>query len=146
MKGILGIDHIGYAVIDMGAARRVFSVLGYGFSEEVIDDRRNVTVCMAENVHGGVKVELLAPVPGRRTPIDGYLKAMGSTPYHLCYKVDDMEMSVARLQETGFTLLCEPALSVPLGGDVCFLYSMEIGMIELIEHRIEKPACTVDAI
>lgn len=135
VKNILGIDHIGYAVNDIGAAKNSFSALGYSFHGNMVDDFRNVIVCVGEN--GGVRVELLAPLPEKKSPIDGYLKKIGNTPYHLCYQVDNMDVCVAELQNAGFTMLGTPAPSVPLGGDVCFLYSMEIGMIELIYYSKE---------
>ena len=131
--GICGIDHIGYAVADMDAAKKIFSALGYKMYEDMTDNFRGANVCMAGL--GGVKVKLLAPLPKGKSPVDGYLKKVGSTPYHICYEVDHMEECIKKLQKSGFMLLGEPAASVPLGGDVCFLYSVEIGLIELIDYK-----------
>ena len=45
--GICGIDHIGYAVADMDAAKKIFSALGYKMYEDMTDNFRGVNVCMA---------------------------------------------------------------------------------------------------
>ncbi len=83
---------------------------------------------------GGGRIELIAPVGDRKSPIDGYLQKMGSTPYHLCYNVENMEKTVEELLEMGFTMLEVPAPSVPLGGMVCFMYSCETGILELVDY------------
>lgn len=127
------VDHIGYAVSDMERAQAIFHKMGYEFNDVIPDEARNVNVSVG--LLGGVKVELLEPLPGKRTPIDGYINKIGSTPYHICYEVECMEESIIALQQMGFTLIGSPAPSLPLGGDVCFLYSLEVGMIELICYQ-----------
>ena len=129
---LMAVDHIGYAVRDMQAAKEKFEALGFTFSLEVADELRKVNVCVAST--GDFRVELLAPLEGQKSPIDSYLNKIGSTPYHICYRVTDMAESITRLKEAGFTLLGEPLPSVPLHGDVCFLYANEIGLIELISY------------
>lgn len=129
---IIGVDHIGYAVKDMDRAKASFGILGFEFSETRVDELRKVNVTMGSR--DGVKVELLAPLDGVKSPVDGYLQKLGSTPYHICYQVEDMTTAIDDLRERGFTQLGYPAPSFPLGGNVCFLYSGEIGIIELIEY------------
>lgn len=132
IEEILGVDHIGYAVNDMTSAKEYFEALGYSFGDEKVDELRKVNVCVGKA--GEVKVEILAPLDGTKSPIDGTLKKMGSTPYHICYKVKSMESVLEKMQNIGYTLMGYPAPSKPLGGDVCFLYSAEIGIVELIEY------------
>lgn len=129
---IIGVDHIGYAVNDMTSAKRYFEALGYSFGDEKADELRKVNVCVGKS--GGVKVEILAPLDGTKSPIDGILKKMGSTPYHICYNVKSMESVLEKMQNMGYTLMGYPTPSEPLGGEVCFLYSAEIGIVELIEY------------
>lgn len=59
---------------------------------------------------------------------------MGSTPYHLCYEVADLQRSCKALLECGFMQLSEAAPSVPLGGVVCFMWAEPLGVIELIQY------------
>ncbi len=132
---IVAVDHIGYAVNSIASAKNDFQALGYSFDEEKYDMFRNVNVCVTEM--GGVRVELLAPHDEQST-IDGILKKMGSTPYHICYEVTSMEIAIEKLQDAGYTMMCYPAYSEPLGGDVCFLYSQSSGIVELIDYSEGK--------
>ena len=134
IASIIGIDHVGYAVNDLNEAKERFEALGFSFSDDVIDELRDVNVSLGTNPEG-FRVELLSPVEGRKSPIDGFLRKTGPTPYHICYKTSDIDESIAALKENGFTLMSTPAISVPLKGDVCFLYSSEIGIIELISYK-----------
>lgn len=84
---------------------------------------------------GGGIIELLSPISGKKSPVDVYLQKIGNTPYHICYKVSDINKSVASLQDKGFTLISIPAPSEPLRGLVCFLYAPEVGIIELIQRE-----------
>lgn len=123
------IEHIGYAVKNMDEAIATFISLGFAVSDVSPDEYRNVDVVIAEM--GGVKLELLSPIEGKKSPIDSYLKIIGSAPYHICYRVDDIWKGIDELQNKGFTLINDPADSVPLKGKVAFLYSPEIGLTEL---------------
>ncbi len=131
----IGIDHIGYAVRDMETAKVCFEAFGFEFTENEVDEMRNVNVSIGRQNKGGVRVELLAPLDGVKSPIDGYLKKIGSTPYHICYQVNDMDRTIGKLLELGFTQMGYPASSMPLNGIVCFLYSAEIGVVELITRE-----------
>ena len=132
IASIKGIDHIGYAVKDLASAKEYFKALGFDFSVEKEDLFRSVNVCVATDLSGS-RIELLAPAK-EKSPIDSYLKKIGSTPYHICYETDDMNDSINELTKIGFTLLSKPDISVPLNGTVCFLYETEVGLIELIRY------------
>lgn len=133
IESIKEIDHIGYAVRDMGEAKKRFEALGFTFSETQADEFRNVNVCVATSLNG-IRVELLSPLETKKSPIDTYLNKIGNTPYHICYLTKNITETISALQSEGFTALGVPLPSVPLGGNVCFLYSNEIGLIELIEY------------
>ncbi|MBR1635124.1 MAG: VOC family protein [Lachnospiraceae bacterium] len=133
----MGVDHIGYAVKSISQSKEQFAALGYFFDDEKPDILRRVNVSVGKN--GGVRVELLSPLnTADKSPIDGYLDKIGSTPYHICYEVSDIDKAISELQEIGFTVLGSPAESVPLEGTVCFLYSTDIGLIEIIDYLIDK--------
>lgn len=134
IASISGIDHIGYAVKDIDKAKEEFKALGFEFCAVMEDEYRSVMVCVG-TLKDGTRIELLSPPADKKSPVDTYLKKIGSTPYHICYKSDDISTSVKELQENGFTLIGAVAPSIPLGGDVCFMYSNTIGMIEVIEYK-----------
>ena len=130
------LDHIGYAVNDMGKASAVMQGLGFTFPREaVLDTGRNLYIRFGYN--GACCVELIARA-GASTPIDAILKKMGSTPYHLCYRTEDMEAEILHLRACSFALVAPPALAPAFDAEggcrVAFLANRYIGLIELVEY------------
>ena len=134
VRSIKGIDHVGYAVKNMAEAKGRFEALGFVFSPEMIDELRDVNVCVGQGTDL-IRIELLSPIEEKKSPVDTYLRKLGSTPYHICYRCEGMKETINELCQIGFTQLSNVAPSVPLNGNVCFLFSAEIGLIELIEYE-----------
>ena len=114
ISAIIDVDHIGYAVNDMGVAKNKFIALGYEFTDEKLDELRCVSVSIGQL--GNTRVELVTPQKGKKSPIDGILKKMGNMPYHICYSVSNLAKAITELMENGYTQLGKADWSVPLGG------------------------------
>lgn len=125
------VHHIGYAVKNLEKSISVFEALGYTAGEITEDTGRRVRISFLKN--GSDCVELVAPL-GDETPVDGVLKSIGPTPYHICYQVPNMENAIAELQQERWivTKQPEPAPAID-GARVAFLYHRWIGMIEIVE-------------
>lgn len=136
MKTIIGVDHIGYAVKDIETAKEIFCKLGFQFGDVQFDPLRSVNVCIGHTSFDGTEgtVELLSPMDGVRSPIDGILSKSGATPYHICYRVANIKEAANEMRNEGFLPIGTIARSEPLDGDVCFLFSPDIGIIELVER------------
>ncbi len=125
------IDHIGYAVKNMEKARRSMEVLGFAFEEPVDDFDRQIRIAFGEN--DGYRVELVAPMEDG-SPVDKQLTTIGPTPYHICYRSSEIEADLERLQRERFRVLIPLAPAVAFGGRrVVFLYSLSVGLIEIVE-------------
>ncbi len=127
------IDHIGYAVKNIEKAVHSMEPIGYTF-ESVIEDRdRNVFLRFGEM--DGYRVELVAPMGGQESPVDKQLSAIGPTPYHICYISDDIEGDIERLKASRFKVTCPLAPAVAFDNRrVVFLYSLSVGLIEIVEE------------
>ena len=130
------VDHIGYAVKNRAEACSIFEGLGYVFSDPAPDPLRSVEVTVG--TLSGLRVEVLSPLEGKKSPIDAYLSKTGCGPYHICYRTDNMDEAMAQLSDAGFCVLSAPAHSEPLGGIVAFLYHTDTGLTELIEYPAGK--------
>ena len=53
--------------------------------------------------------------------------------YHKCYEVCDIKKSIEELRRKRFIVISDVVYSKLLFGNVCFLYSKESGIIELLE-------------
>ena len=130
---MLTIDHIGYAVNNINKSKEAFIKLGYQFDELVEDHDRNIYICFGEM--NGYRVELISPLSNSEdSPVDSYLKKTGPTPYHICYKSDNIEESIQQLQSEKFRVIIPLAEAIAFNGKrVVFMYNRFIGMIEIVE-------------
>lgn len=125
------VDHIGYAVKSIDRAKRSMEVLGFRFGETVEDADRKIYISFGEL--DGYKVELVAPV-GKGSPVDAHLLKVGATPYHICYRSNDIETDIERLKANSFKVLAPPAPAIAFHNKrVVFLYSLSLGLIEIVE-------------
>ena len=126
------VDHIGYAVKDIEKAKKSMEALGYEFDATVEDKDRNVRIAFGEL--DGYRVELVAPM-GESSPVDMQLSKIGPTPYHICYKSEDIEADIERLKKSRFkvTVPLVPAIAFN-NKKVVFMYSLSVGLIEIVEE------------
>ena len=125
------IDHIGYAVKNIDKAKKQMEVLGFCFEETIADTDRNIYIAFGEM--NGYRVELVAPI-GEDSPVDALLEKTGPTPYHICYKSNEIEADIERLQKNRFKVTIPLTPAIAFGGKrVVFLYSLSVGLIEIVE-------------
>lgn len=126
------IDHIGYAVKNIDKAKKSMEVLGYIFEKTVEDKDRNIYIAFGEM--DGYRVELVAPISAG-SPVDMHLSKIGPTPYHICYKSNDIESDIERLQSNRFKVSIPLAPAIAFGNKrVVFMYSLSVGLIEIVEE------------
>ena len=125
------IDHIGYAVKDMDKAKSIFETLGYLFEETIMDCDRNIYIAFGKM--NGYRIELVSPISSG-SPVDNYLTNIGATPYHICYISNNIEEDIKLLEKKRFKVIIPLAPAIAFGGKrVVFLYSLTIGMVEIVE-------------
>lgn len=63
------------------------------------------------------------------------LSKNGPTPYHVCYKSNNIEGDIEKLQKEHYKVAIPLAPAIAFGGKrVVFLYSLSIGLIEIVEE------------
>lgn len=127
------IDHLGYAVKRIDRALEAFEKLGYVFGTVIDDADRNVKICFGEK--DGYRVELVSPLDKKApSPIDIYLRNVGPTLYHICYRSDNLDKEIDVLKTEGFRLVVSPAKAVAFEGRrVAFMSNLGIGLMEIVE-------------
>ena len=66
--------------------------------------------------------------------MDNYLANIGATPYHICYVSEDIEEDIKALKKHGFKVIIPLTPAVAFDNKrVVFMYSLVIGMIEIVE-------------
>lgn len=127
------IHHIGYLVKKIDRAIDTFVRLGYTIVQPTIRDmHRKIDVCFIAK--DGYTVELVSPF-SKESVVAGILKKLRNAPYHICYKVSDIDTVCTELQQEGYVLCAESHEAVACNGkQVCFLVHPYLGMIELLEQ------------
>lgn len=126
--------HIGIACEDIDATAKHYQDLGYVKGEKVVDPLQNIEICFLDHADMP-RIELLAPVNGN-SPVVQTLQKNGTTPYHICYTVDNLDQTVKDLKKQHFLVVAKakPACAIE-NRRVTFLYNKDTGLIELVESE-----------
>ncbi len=127
------IHHIGYAVKDIDMSAEKFKKLGYEKSSDIVEDNeRGVFIQFMEK--DGYLIELIAPL-NDKSNVCTILKKTGSSPYHFCYEVQNIDTEIENLLNAGYVLIEKPCEAVAMTNKkVAFLYNKDIGILELLEN------------
>lgn len=131
----MNIHHIGYAVASVEKSRSSFEAMGYVAEGDCTDDAfRKVRILFM--TQGSYRIELIAPLEAG-SPVDKIVRQNGPTPYHLCYEVENIDLSLPELKKNGFKPITGADPAPAIGGRrVMFLMSLRQGLIELVEKGI----------
>lgn len=128
--------HVGAAVKDLTAAvTQLQAAFGAQVESEIIHDQ-NQKVRLQFIRLGDLLVELLEPA-GSPSPLDGLLKR-GVAFYQICHEVRDLDGELARLRQSGVSVVSPPKPAEAFGGRrVAFVMCQGL-VIELLEAGEEK--------
>jgi tyrocidine synthetase-3 len=127
-------DHIGIAVADMETAGRYYSELGYSTTGVIYDPIQNVHLAMY--THDTLHAIELVGAHDEKSPVNNILRKNGDIPYHICYRVRNLEHTLQLLNAIGeYEVISEPQQAVLFGGKrVMFISVKDVGLIELLEY------------
>ena len=129
--------HLGIAVRDLQTAVPLYEDLfQYELESGPFDDPvQNVSVCFLSSTNLGPLIELVAPL-GPNSPVDRALKQAGGGPYHICYKVPDINTAIGRFTEKGALLLSGPVPAVAFGmRKIAWLQTEARLLVELVQAQ-----------
>ena len=129
------LNHVAIAVANLEDAVKTYSQsLGAKVSPAQDLPEHGVTVVFVELPNS--KVELLSPL-GADSPIAAFLaKNPAGGMHHICYEVDDLAASIAKLQADGVRILGDGSPKIGAHGNpVIFMHPKDMGgvLIELEE-------------
>ena len=132
MENELRFHHIGIACRDIEATKSFYLAQGYMVGDTVDDPLQDVRICFLDKP-GMPRLELLAPID-EKSPVVRTLETSGVTPYHICYEVDNIPEVIKELKSQHFVLVSNPLPACAVNDrKVCFLYSKDNGLVELVE-------------
>jgi len=99
------LDHIGIAVEDLDAARKLYGeLMGFELGEVEELAARQLKVCFVRV--GDADIELLWPT-APDSAVGKFLAKKGPGIHHLCYQVDDVQAKLDQLAAAGLKLIDE---------------------------------------
>lgn len=126
------IEHIGYVTKNIEKTAETFKILGYSSEATVNDDTQKTRICFLRK-EGEVSIELVEPYPENVTMLNMLKK--GTTPYHTCFTVSDVQTTYKELKESGFTPLFSPVVAPAFNNRlICYFWKKDVGLIEIVEH------------
>ena len=136
--GEMKIHHWGIAVAKMTDAIQEYKRFGWIWDGEIIEDTdRNVNLAFLHKNNSDEMIELVCAA-GEKSPISATLKLMKniSTPYHICYEVEDLEKTIQILKQRHYIVTSAPNPAVAFENRrVAFLLNRDVGLVELLESR-----------
>tara|TARA_Y100001970_G_C14230155_1_gene858096 strand:+ start:1397 stop:1807 length:411 start_codon:yes stop_codon:yes gene_type:complete len=130
---ILGIEHVAIAVSSLKEPSKVFGdILGIDntSTEEVVDQK--VVTDIFDTGRG--KVELLEST-SEDSPISNFLEKRGNGVHHIAFLVDDLEIALKDLAESGIDLIDKSPRIGAEGMLIAFLHPKSTGgvLVELCQ-------------
>ena len=130
---ILGIEHVAIAVSSLKEPSKVFGdILGIDntSTEEVVDQK--VVTDIFDTGRG--KVELLGAT-SEDSPISNFLEKRGNGVHHIAFLVDDLEIALKDLAESGIDLIDRSPRIGAEGMLIAFLHPKSTGgvLVELCQ-------------
>jgi len=128
------INHLGVAVKNIETSVIMYKEsLGWKkLTDLLYDPVQKVNILFMSDRHGG-KFELIEPV-GNDSPISKMLDRRVGL-YHICYEVQDINMKIKELTNTGFLLISGPVKAVAFDSKlIAFLINSDNLIIELLEQ------------
>ena len=112
------LDHIGIAVRSLDVAK-IYESLGLTVDHvETVDTQKVRTAFLSV---GDSNLELLEPA-GDDSPIAKFIEKRGEGIHHICFRVDDIEVQLAKLKAEGYRLVNESPVPGAHGCRVAFLH------------------------
>jgi methylmalonyl-CoA epimerase len=127
------IDHVGVAVSDLERATALYEgTFGMPVVHRETVESQGVEALLVEV--GGGHIELLRPL-GQDTPVGRFIANRGEGIHHVAYRVEDIDATLARLNEAGVELIDSEARIGIWGSRVAFLHPKATGgaLTELVE-------------
>ena len=114
------IEHIGIAVKNIDAARKLYEIL-LNTPVYKVEEVESEGVKTAFLQSGPNKIELLE-ASSTDSPVSKFIEKRGEGIHHIAFDVDDIEAEMERLKKEGFTLLSDKPKPGADNKLVCFVH------------------------
>lgn len=135
---IIGIEHVSFASPDAAEVMRFFQQFGLqvSYREDLVQD--GIRTCQLDA--GNATVEVIEPLRSDSS-LQRFLDNRGPGIHHVCFRVDDLEATIAQVQAAGLELVSPEPLVDGQGRRVFLHPRSGYGVLMgLVERHPEQPS------
>lgn len=131
---LLGLDHVGLAVNDLGASLESWDSLGLKSAHQERNDEQGIDEAMLA-LPNDVFVQLIAPL-GPNTTIAKFLEKNGEGLQQIAFRVSSIDEAMTRVSAAGLRLIYPEPRSGTRNSRINFIHPKDAGgvLVELVEH------------
>ena len=126
------IHHKGIATDNLESLKEEYIKLGYSCINEVYDEIQKAYLCLLEN--SSECIELIY-TDDEDSCVYNICKDNYKKEYHVCYIVESLEDEIKELKKQGCILIRDICYAKLLNANICFLYTRNREVIELVEYN-----------
>ena len=132
---LIGVDHVGFAVVDLDEAVALWTRLGLREVHRERNDAQGVIEAMMAAGSGTTQIQLLAS-SSESSPIAAWLERRGPGIQQVAFTVTDVRAAATSLRDAGFTVLYDEPRTGTHGSLINFVHPKSCGgvLVELVEH------------
>lgn len=124
------LNHIGIAVQNINISKEKYLKRGFKIINKSYDKNFLTDLYLMKNKDEVIE---LVYTNNPKSNVFNLCSKDKETIYHKCYEVKNIDEAIQKLKEDNYILISDIVYSSLLLGKVCFLYSKENGLIELLE-------------
>lgn len=124
------LNHVGIAVSDMEKSKEKYLDNGFKILGENYDEYFLTDLCLLQKEDDVLE---LVYTNNENSKAFNLCSKGEEIVYHKCYEVKNILETINELKRNNYILISDIVYSKLLVGKVCFLYSKENGLIELLE-------------
>ena len=125
------VHHFGVAVNDLEKIKSKYLSNGYDIVCSGYDEIQLSWICLLNNKEEKTLELVYSNNP--KSPVFNLCSNNVERVYHACYQVKSIDSSVEKFNKLGFYKITTTNYAKLLKGKICFLYSKNRGLIELLE-------------
>ena len=126
------VHHFGIAVNDLEKIKSKYLSNGYDIVCSGYDEIQLSWICLLNNKERKKTLELVYS-NNAKSPVFNLCSNNVEQVYHTCYQIKSIDGSVEKFKKLGFYKITNTNYAKVLKGKICFLYSKNKGLIELLE-------------
>ena len=130
----LTFDHLGIIVKSIEKSTLLYKILGYETEGEIFEDPQQQMRGLFLQKSDAPRIELIEDLSDSKV-LSKLINSQNGEIYHLAYRVENLEENLPQILEALHVRILSPIKAGTFFKKVCFVFSQEAQIIELVEYK-----------